>query len=714
MPARGVLRPLLLVLPPLLASPRSPPRVSPLPSSCLPAPLLSSPSSPPRVSPLPSSRLPAPLLASPRSPPLVSPLPSSRLPFSSIPLVPLQPFAPPHPHFPTSQFLPSPHPIFPPPAPFLSSLSPRPLQSSGQHKPNRFLSSLTSNSQPPPLPSHPQQQPFTPPIPTSPPANPRPPLLSLDPPSIPLFPLVHANPSLAFLPSSLSVLLTAQAQQESLTQSQLLQQRVQDVFGAGAAGNSAEAGASGPGEITLENDEMLLGRVSEMEKELRKQLAEQERAGGQLTGLPQSTVVALPVPPYAFMPYLHSVPACAFMPYLHSLHLNIGALYSPHLDSLNCSNAPTCPDFSGRCSVNPEISACSNPGLEDDGKQWLRAPENCPKVKNVVESGAEGFDARCSHESDFAWHKWMVFQTFLLRGVYVSAEGQVFNESTHFARKGCGHFSEVSSEPRTVLLAVGCGGTGGAGLWGNRWGGAVREQVGRGCEGQVFNEFARKGFLRVFIPQFATCTEHPPSCICNPQATPVRHMHRALSLVYPQATGFYHGLIEWLPQFLLLAPLLQKLPSIAVLGTPEQVRFIWGWNVVECGTRSLPRVPASHGGLSRAHGVAAAVPAAPKPRQPTPTHATPHQPTPPHTNPRHPTPTHATPHQTTPPHTNPRHPTPTHATPKPTPSHRQATAKPSPSHHQATAKPPSSHRQATPKAPPSHRQATHKPPPNHS
>ncbi|CAI7756393.1 unnamed protein product, partial [Closterium sp. NIES-54] len=58
-----------------------------------------------------------------------------------------------------------------------------------------------------------------------------------------------------------------------------------------------------------------------------------------------------------------------------------------------------------------------------------------------------------------------------------------------------------------------------------------------------------------------------------PQDTPVRHMHRALSLVYPQATGFYHGLIEWLPQFLLLAPLLQKLPNIAVLGTPEQWAF---------------------------------------------------------------------------------------------------------------------------------------------
>ncbi|CAI5518236.1 unnamed protein product, partial [Closterium sp. Naga37s-1] len=58
-----------------------------------------------------------------------------------------------------------------------------------------------------------------------------------------------------------------------------------------------------------------------------------------------------------------------------------------------------------------------------------------------------------------------------------------------------------------------------------------------------------------------------------PQSTPVRHMHRALSLVYPQATGFYHGLIEWLPQFLLLAPLLQKLPNIAVLGTPEQWAF---------------------------------------------------------------------------------------------------------------------------------------------
>ncbi|CAI6004792.1 unnamed protein product [Closterium sp. NIES-64] len=491
----------------------------------------------------------------------------------------------------------------------------------------------------------------------------------------------------------LLLLLTAQAQQESLTQSQLLQQRVQDVFGAGAAGNSAEAGASGPGEVTLENDEMLLGRVSEMERELRKQLAEQERAGGQLTGLPQSTVVSEPTdlpkstglqespelptgllnvtglpqasglqqsleslatgasesrqesgliqgsasglpatspdstaaatstassasamstassaggnglvseiqsleqeakqlaadvaqsrvdrqvaqqraqqllqrlteaearlrgqpaapvaasstnsissstttttstgtsgissssnssrtsssleslgldPMGSLLQEALSSPASLPSPLSRSsmseLHLNIGALYSPHLDSLNCSNAPTCPDFSGRCSVNPEISACFNPGLEDDGKQWLRAPENCPKVKNVVENGAEGFDVRCSHESDFAWHKWMVFQTFLLRGVYVSAQGQVFNESTHFARKGCGHFSEFS----------------------------------------------------------------------YPQSTPVRHMHRALSLVYPQATGFYHGLIEWLPQFLLLASLLQKLPNIAVLGTPEQWAF---------------------------------------------------------------------------------------------------------------------------------------------
>ncbi|CAI5477932.1 unnamed protein product [Closterium sp. Yama58-4] len=64
-----------------------------------------------------------------------------------------------------------------------------------------------------------------------------------------------------------------------------------------------------------------------------------------------------------------------------------------------------------------------------------------------------------------------------------------------------------------------------------------------------------------------------PHQFSYPQATPVRHMHRALSLVYPQATGFYYGLIEWLPQFLLLAPLLQKLPNIAVLGTPEQWAF---------------------------------------------------------------------------------------------------------------------------------------------
>ncbi|CAI5998057.1 unnamed protein product [Closterium sp. NIES-64] len=475
MPARGVLRPLLLVLlaitrsfvsPPfhltLLSSFflkhafRPPPSALPyqpilaVPSSHLPPPgplpFLSFPSSPSVLrsslslppSPLPHPPIPAlpsfpsiplPFLSSPSSMPVLRPaqaqdeslsqpqLPQPRLSLPSL----LFPFPP------------------NPPGPPIPS-SPRPFQSSGQHKPKTSLSS------------------------------------QLQLPKLPLPPsLSFPDPSLAFLPSSLSVLLTAQAQQESLTQSQLLQQRVQDVFGAGAAGNSAEAGASGPGEVTLENDEMLLGRVSEMERELRKQLAEQERAGGQLTGLPQSTV----------------------------LHLNIGALYSPHLDSLNCSNAPTCPDFSGRCSVNPEISACFNPGLEDDGKQWLRAPENCPKVKNVVENGAEGFDVRCSHESDFAWHKWMVFQTFLLRGVYVSAQGQVFNESTHFARKGCGHFSEFS----------------------------------------------------------------------YPQSTPVRHMHRALSLVYPQATGFYHGLIEWLPQFLLLASLLQKLPNIAVLGTPEQWAF---------------------------------------------------------------------------------------------------------------------------------------------
>ncbi|CAI5476915.1 unnamed protein product [Closterium sp. Yama58-4] len=297
------------------------------------------------------------------------------------------------------------------------------------------------------------------------------------PPTIPCHPLITSFPLgglLPFLssPSSLSVLLTAQAQPEALTDSQLLQQRVQDVFGAGAAGNGADAGAAGNGaEAGAAGNGADAGAAGNG--------AEAGAAGnGAEAGAAGNGAEA-------------------------ELHLNIGALYSTHLDSLNCSNAPACPDFSGRCSVNPEISACFNPGLEDDGKQWLRAPENCPKVKNAVESGAEGFDARCSHESDFAWHKWMVFQTFLLRGVYVSAQGQVFNQTTHFARKGCGHFSEFS----------------------------------------------------------------------YPQATPVRHMHRALSLVYPHATGFYHGLIEWLPQFLLLAPLLQKLPNIAVLGTAEQWAF---------------------------------------------------------------------------------------------------------------------------------------------
>ncbi|CAI6012720.1 unnamed protein product [Closterium sp. NIES-65] len=487
MPARGVLRPLLLVLrkpssgqhkpktslsshpqlpapsaslPPPPAAFRPPPSALPyqpilaVPSSHLPPPgplpFLSFPSSPsvlrsslslppsslphPPIPALPSfPSIPLPFLSSPSSMPVLRPaqaqdeslsqpqLPQPRLSLPSL----LFPFPP------------------NPPGPPIPS-SPRPFQSSGQHKPKTSLSS------------------------------------QLQLPKLPLPPsLSFPDPSLAFLPSSLSVLLTAQAQQESLTQSQLLQQRVQDVFGAGAAGNSAEA----------------------------------------------------------------------------ELHLNIGALYSPHLDSLNCSNAPTCPDFSGRCSVNPEISACFNPGLEDDGKQWLRAPENCPKVKNVVENGAEGFDSVAVGSSKLPQLP-LPFRPSLLPSFSTlclpphppppppplsppsSSLPSVLLLPTPYPFFSSSLLPTPSSPPPYSLPLL--------------------------------------LLLPTPYPFFSSFHQfsYPQSTpFSYPQSTPVRHMHRALSLVYPQATGFYHGLIEWLPQFLLLASLLQKLPNIAVLGTPEQWAF---------------------------------------------------------------------------------------------------------------------------------------------
>eukprot|EP00475_Leptophrys_vorax_P020350 TRINITY_DN27829_c0_g1_i2.p1 TRINITY_DN27829_c0_g1~~TRINITY_DN27829_c0_g1_i2.p1 ORF type:complete len:557 (+),score=31.60 TRINITY_DN27829_c0_g1_i2:121-1671(+) len=80
---------------------------------------------------------------------------------------------------------------------------------------------------------------------------------------------------------------------------------------------------------------------------------------------------------------------------------------------------------------------------------------------------------------------------------------------------------------------------------------------------------------------------------------PVHRVKRLVNLVYRQGTGFYHGLIEWMPQFLVLASTLAAHPTVPVLTRTDQ------WSMyqrvtqplVGVGLSAIPRLNISDGDL---------------------------------------------------------------------------------------------------------------------
>ncbi|CAI7920709.1 unnamed protein product, partial [Closterium sp. NIES-53] len=76
----------------------------------------------------------------------------------------------------------------------------------------------------------------------------------------------------------------------------------------------------------------------------------------------------------------------------------------------------------------------------------------------------------------------------------------------------------------------------------------------------------------------------PHSTATNPTPTQTRHqfdykagesqvmkLHRVVSLAYNHAVAFYHSLVEFFPQFLVLADLLRANPDIPILFRRSQV-----------------------------------------------------------------------------------------------------------------------------------------------
>ncbi|CAI5518197.1 unnamed protein product [Closterium sp. Naga37s-1] len=140
---------------------------------------------------------------------------------------------------------------------------------------------------------------------------------------------------------------------------------------------------------------------------------------------------------------------------LHILHLNYGLHHKTSLLSLNCTGKP-CPDFSGSCGKRfPNISACWNAGLVDEGYVKPPTPINCPKIFNVNDLKPEGRDTSCSHYTDFHWHDQAAYQVFRLNNVFVNDDGNVFNATTLFNKGDCnGHLNFSFKAGKTQVYHV--------------------------------------------------------------------------------------------------------------------------------------------------------------------------------------------------------------------------------------------------------------------
>ncbi|CAI5535700.1 unnamed protein product [Closterium sp. Naga37s-1] len=257
------------------------------------------------------------------------------------------------------------------------------------------------------------------------------------------------------------------------------------------------------------SDELLLGRVAEMEEQLNQQLLDGPAEGtAQPAGAATSKAAAtggsgdgaaldtLPPRPTFTEGLLKttSLPRGIYRNKLNSTFLEYHRNVHKGEVELHCMGG-TCPNLDSCGPAFPNVRACFWPNLVDEDYIYPDQPENCPKLSNWDEVGAKGADPRCTHPGDNLRFDKYVPQYYEIKDVFVDANGVLFNESLHFFRHGC---------------------------------------------------FKDKEFAY------------------HANQTSVQHYHRLISLLYQLGGAFYHTLIEVVPHFLLLAPLLKDNPGMPI------------------------------------------------------------------------------------------------------------------------------------------------------
>ncbi|CAI5499014.1 unnamed protein product [Closterium sp. Naga37s-1] len=267
------------------------------------------------------------------------------------------------------------------------------------------------------------------------------------------------------------------------------------------------------------SDELLLGRVAEMEEQLNQQLLEGGPAEGttQPAGATNKAAAAtagsgdgaatdsLPPRPTFKEGLLKTttLPRGIYRNKLNSTFLEYHRNVHKGEVELHCMGG-TCPNLDSCGPAFPNVRACFWPNLVDEDYIYPDQPENCPKLSNWEEVGAKGADPRCTHPGDNLRFDKYVPQYFEIKDVFVDANGVLFNESLHFFRHGC---------------------------------------------------FKDKEFAY------------------HANQTSVQHYHRLVSLLYQLGGAFYHTLIEVVPHFLLLAPLLRDNPGMPIAVSRKQLKM---------------------------------------------------------------------------------------------------------------------------------------------
>ncbi|GJP45602.1 hypothetical protein CLOM_g4974 [Closterium sp. NIES-68] len=269
--------------------------------------------------------------------------------------------------------------------------------------------------------------------------------------------------------------------------------------------------------LAQSSDELLLGRVAEMEEQLNLQLVEgppdgtaqtsrsaTDKAAAATAGMDTAAATLLLRPTFTEgLLKTSSLPRGIYRNKLNSTFLEYHRNVHQKEVELHCKGG-TCPSLDSCGSAFPNVRACFFPNLVDEEYLFPNQPVNCPKLSNLEEVGAKGADPRCTHPGDNLRFDKFVPQYFEIKDVYVDGNGVLFNESLHFFRHGC---------------------------------------------------FKDKEFAY------------------HANQTSVQHYHRLVSLLYQLGGAFYHTLIEVVPHFLLLAPLLKDNPGMPIAVSRKQLKM---------------------------------------------------------------------------------------------------------------------------------------------